>query len=207
MDIHNISYFILSDLDGTLIDTDNIHYEAYKPVLEKYNIFITWDKFYKIISTYNIDKYLLNKNITKEDLILIKKEKNKNMLRYINIKYVPGAKEFLLHCINKNINIVIVTNTSREIVEHFKMCLPLLNKISNWICKEDYKNPKPSSECYNKAYKMYYNNEDIIIGIENTINGINSLKNITNNIYYITNNLDYNMNNVKAVNTLLNIKL
>jgi beta-phosphoglucomutase len=209
----NSNTFILSDLDGTLIDTDYIHYSAYKYVLQKYNISINFNEFIDIINNSNIDSFILSSGINPNILIQIKQEKNKKMLTYNDIKFMNGAEGLIQYCKKNNINIVVVTNTSLEIVNHFKQCLPSLNLINNWVCKEDYKNPKPSPECYIKAYELYYKNEDNIIALENTLNGLTSLKsffdklNINNEIYQIYNN--YNVftfcNSINIIDNLLSI--
>ncbi len=188
---------IFSDLDGTLIDTDRMHFESYKYALNKYNINLSWSKFEEIINIYSIDKYILDCGCTKEDLKNIKLIKNEQMLTHTCINYMPGAEEFILKCIDNNINFVIVTNTSRETVRHFQRYLPTLSKISKIICKEDYSTPKPSSECYQTAYNTYYNNEKYIIGLENTINGYQSIKNIARCIYINTAIKSYNYKYMK----------
>ena len=105
---------------------------------------------------------------------------------------------------------MVVTNTSLENVNFFKSRVPILNKIKNWITRENYVNAKPHSECYELAKQMYYKNEQYIIGIENTIVGYNSIKNITECIYIITNKNEYDYNEIKSkdvyiINDFLNI--
>jgi hypothetical protein len=72
--------------------------------------------------------------------------------------------------------------------------LPLLKNIKKWIYRENYKFPKPNSECYELAKKMYYNGEEYIIGIEDSLVGFNSIKQITD-IIYIYDNINLFKNN------------
>jgi beta-phosphoglucomutase-like phosphatase (HAD superfamily) len=76
---------------------------------------------------------------------------------------MKNADKFIEYIEKYSVNHVVVTNTSSENVEFFKNKLPLLNKIKNWIVREDYKNQKPNSEPYELAIKKYYKNEQNII--------------------------------------------
>ena len=86
-----------------------------------------------------------------------------------------------------NIKFCIVTNTNIKTVDIFKKKLPLLNKIKNWICKDNYDKPKPNPECYYMAKNKLYNGEKYIIGIEDSFVGYKSLKNVTDKIFIINN--------------------
>ena len=55
-----------------------------------------------------------------------------------------------------------------------------LNKIKNWVTRENYIYQKPHSEAYELAKTLYYKNEEFIIGIENTLIGYNSIKKLQN---------------------------
>ncbi len=111
-----------------------------------------------------------------------------------NIEYTTNSDKFLEYIIENNINFCIVTNTNRQTVEIFKQKCSILNKIENWVCKEDFEYNKPSSECYKLAIKKFYKNEKHIIGIEDSKVGYDALKGVTDNIY-IYNNDDLFKNN------------
>ena len=76
-------------------------------------------------------------------------------------------------------------------------CLPLLRKIKKWVCREDYVNAKPSSDCYQVALDKFYKNEKYRIGFENTMNGFNALENMVDCVYFITTTVSSNYNKIK----------
>lgn len=160
--------FLMIDLDGTLVDTEEQHYISYNKIIN-----MTREDFN--------DKN--QKNIL--DLPeLLKNEKNKIFESLINdIKLMNNTFTFIKFLLKNNINFVVVTNTSARNVELYKEKLPILKNIKNWVVKDDYKHKKPDPEAYLLAKKKYYNNEKYIIGIENTIAGYDALKNITDIIY------------------------
>ena len=188
--------FLMLDLDGTLLDTDYMHFEAYRDVLSNYAVDLSWENFESVINNGCIENMI--KSFKLEDYYNeIKNKKLEYMLLNKNIKFIDGAEDFLNDLIKNNTNFVIVTNTSLKVVNHFKNILPTLNKIQNWVTREDYNKPKPNSESYKLALSRYYKNEDYIIGFENTLNGYKALQKIANITYFITNKTSYIYNTIK----------
>jgi dTDP-4-dehydrorhamnose reductase len=182
--------FILLDFDGTLVNTDDLHYECYRQVLYEYNITLDYNDFLKIINESSIDIYL-NNLFDYYTFNIIKNKKHelfKVRLETYPLKLIDGLNIDMI----SEMNYTIVSNSSITTIELIKNKLPQLKKLKNWITRENYINPKPNSECYQLALSKYYNNEPYIIGFENTINGYNSLKSITNRIYILPDKYNYN---------------
>ena len=189
--------FFLIDLDGTLIDSENIHFNAYKDALKStYNYYLTHEEYKCISSNEGIDNYL-NKTFGLESTSKIKILKNQILQTTENIGLIKNSDIFIDWLDKFNINHVVVTNTSIENVNFFKSKVPILNKIKNGITGKDYVKAKPDSECYELAKQLYYKNEEYIIGVENTIVGYNSIKNITEYVYIVTNKNEYDYNEIK----------
>jgi dTDP-4-dehydrorhamnose reductase len=185
--------FLLIDLDGTLINSEEQHYESYKNVIG--------------ISREEFDNKNQNNSFDYESEIKTKKDiLFKTKIKEIEL--IEGVFEFLSYILDNNINYCIVTNTNNSNIKLYKEHIPILNKLTKWITKEDYINKKPDPECYNLAISHYYNNEKFIIGIENTIAGYKALKNITDIIYIQINNNKKIFNNcdVFLINNLNLIK-
>jgi beta-phosphoglucomutase-like phosphatase (HAD superfamily) len=192
LNINNI--FFMIDLDGTLINSDILHYQAYKEALLSFNqSTLDLNTFNNIINNSNIDIYL-KKIFNEEQIIQIKELKQANILKYDKIEMMKNSDKLINYIYDNKINHVVVTNTNSKVVENFKQKLPILKKLSNWCTRTDYVNPKPDPECYLLGKKKFFSNEKFIIGIENTIIGYKSLKNVTDCIYLFTdiNNQDYN---------------
>lgn len=190
--------FLLMDLDGTLIHTDRIHYDAYKTAIRKYDIELNYNDFENAINNTSIDIMLTQLGIAHTEHANIKKEKYANMISSTQeIKLIDGVQEFLEACIKNGVNMAIVTNTSINIVEYFKRHIPILNEIPNWICREDYKLAKPNNECYALAIERFYKNEEYIIGFENTLNGYNAIQPSVNCVYFITSKQNKNYETIR----------
>lgn len=179
--------FFLFDLDGTLINTDRIHYNAYLQAFKKLKVkFISYNKFIQQINTNSLELYLKqNYKLTESDFLAFKELKNENLKNVKQIKFIPGAIDILNLIQSNHLNYCIVTNTSYENVKHFQTINKRLSEFNNFITGDDtiYKKPDPS--CYKLAIEKYYKNETDIIGFENTVAGAAALKHVTSKNYYI----------------------
>ena len=138
--------FVVFDLDGTLVDTENIHYQSYKTVLYNYGKELARDFFYDAINTGSIEDMLKTLFIDEREFASIRKAKNAQFSSTESIKFINGADVVLDHCLQKGFNIAIVTNSSAQTVEFMKMKLPLLNAVRQWVTRGDYVSPKPASD-------------------------------------------------------------
>jgi dTDP-4-dehydrorhamnose reductase len=192
--IHNKDdLFIVLDMDGTIIDTNTAHYNAYYRIFEKYNkTFLNKDEWDNIIMNDNIDNYL--KNIFDEDFFKSVKREKRQFLKDETISFTKNSEIFLSYLIQNNFNFCIVTNAFEETVNIFKEKIPLLNEIKQWIFRNDYHLPKPNNECYNMAKQKYFKNERYILGIEDSMIGYNALKPMSDIIYIYNNDQIFKTN-------------
>lgn len=181
-------FFIMLDMDGTIIDTTSAHYNAYRKCFENRNLpFLTTDEWNNIIINGNIDDYLYTVFDNDKHMVEICKQEKRNRLREDDtISFTKNSESFLLYLIQNEYNFCVVTNTNEETVAIFKEKLPILNEIKQWVCRESYNSPKPNSECYELAKRRYYKDETHVIGIEDSMVGYKALKPVTDLIYIYT---------------------
>ena len=183
--IHNYQLFLF-DFDGLLVNTEELHFIAYKQMLEKRGIPFIWSfERYCKSAHYSSEKL---KNDIFNDYPTLKeqepsweilyREKQANMQTLLNSKCVdlmPGV-EYLLNAIQKaQIKHVVVTHSPSDLITLVKTQHPILSKIPYWITRHDYTHPKPDPECYNRAIKRFCKPNDRIIGFEDTPRGVSAL--------------------------------
>jgi S-adenosylmethionine synthetase len=180
--------FFLLDLDGTLVDSEVIQWKSYRDALKDFNINYSFEKFTEICHNGDIKEYLIkNYNFSEEMYLKMKNNKKKQMIKYQDeLKLIDGVSLFIKYLFNNNINYCVVTNSSKDTVDLYKSAIPELNKLKNWIMREDYIQAKPSEECYIKAKNNFYKGEKYIIGFENSISGLKSIKNVANIVYFVS---------------------
>lgn len=201
-----VSYFLMFDLDGTLVHTSYAHYRSYLEVFRNRGLsFMTYTEWNQYINYNNIHKYLENvaAELANHDLGMmehilsdIRSEKLAAFRTYA-AAYVSLTKNAadMLRFIEANsdtVSAVVVTNSSSATADIIREAAPELNKITKWCVRETYTAPKPHPESYAKAIEMYYSQQDYIIGFENTSIGYESLRHSTPIVYlYIDENDKY----------------
>ena len=184
------TYFLMFDLDGTLVNTSYAHYRSYLEVFRNRNLpFMTFSEWNEYINYKNIHTYLetVASELARYDHIqterILSDMRNEKLAAFRNyaITYITPTKNALdmLRFIEANpdtVSAVIVTNSSSATTDIIREVVPELNKITKWCVRETYTEPKPNPESYTKAKEMYYNNEKYVIGFENTSIGYESLR-------------------------------
>lgn len=200
------TYFLMFDLDGTLVHTSYAHYRSYLDVFRKRGLlFMSYSEWNKYINDKNIHTYLetvaaelANQDIIETERILsdMRREKLIAFKIYAPLYITPTnhAADMLrfIHANPTTINAVVVTNSSQATTDIIREVVPELNYIEKWCVRETYTAPKPHPECYVRAVELYYRQEPYIIGFENTSIGYESLRHVTPIVYlYIDEHDEY----------------
>jgi HAD superfamily hydrolase (TIGR01509 family) len=183
--IHNYQLFLF-DLDGLLVDTESLHYLAYKNMLQARNFVLPWD-FHRYCMTahYHADKIadellelfptLYQSGETWEQLYAAKKQAMVDLLKSGHVNLMPGVFELLTSLQKANIKRCVVTHSPDSLVELLRQQHPILTSIPFWITRQVYNHPKPHSECYLKAIDEHAHASDRIIGFEDSPRGLTAL--------------------------------
>lgn len=156
--IKKYEYLYLFDLDGTLIDSDNLYLKIWNKLLNDfYNYSIDKDFFDNYIKGYSDDFFLksLIPNIDEQQLKLISNLKDELFIKSINeINFYNGSIDFLKKL--QNNNIAIVSNCNKKTAMTIINSNPyLIDLISHIITADDCKEKKPNPEPYLNAIKTF----------------------------------------------------
>ena len=184
------TYFLMFDLDGTLVNTSYAHYRSYLEVFRNRKLsFMTFPEWNEYINYKNIHTYLetVASEVARYDNIeterILSDMRNEKLAAFRNYAttYITPTKNALtmlrfIEAHPDTVSAVVVTNSSSATTNIIREVIPELNKITKWCVRETYTEPKPHPESYMKALQMYYNNEKYVIGFENTSIGYESLR-------------------------------
>ena len=168
---------ICFDFDGVLVDSESLHFAAYKQMCAKRGFSLKWDDAqyakYALYSADGLRQAILNefpklKEFPWETLYTEKKAALQTLIE-THVALMPGASEFLESL--KGLPTCVVTNSLRSQVETIKKRHPILQTIPRWITREDYSNPKPDPECY----KLAIQGAKKAIGFEDSPRGLSAL--------------------------------
>ncbi len=176
----------LFDLDGLLVNTEEIHFEAYRTMLKNRGYRLPWD-FAKYFSIAQQDaeapkRYIYAEfpELQKEEpdwsvLYAEKKSSFQALLEVMPAPLMPGAADFLQKIADEKKKRAVVTHSPLPFVEALKRKNPTLHQIEHWITREDYNQPKPAPDGYLKAIEQLASPDDQVIGFEDSSRGLRSL--------------------------------
>jgi len=171
----------LFDLDGTLINSENIHQNAYNKAFSFFNlnVSLSFEEYckYAHINDKSMENFFLSitNEVSYDEFYLKKKEFYIELINN-DIKLQEGVEDFLNILFLKNKKTCIVTNTNKESLDCIIKKLSILSKIDYFITKEDCINKKPDPECYLMALNLFKDCKNPI-GFEDSYKGFVSLKN------------------------------
>ena len=176
---------IFFDFDGLLVDTEPLHYQAYRQMVENNHLPFPWD-FSTYVSISHTGAQGLNQMIAEkfpdllnkkgwDALYAEKKSLYEQLLEREGVNWMVGAPSLLSLLKSLGISHCVVTNSTRKQVDLCKTHLPLLKQIPLWVTREDYENPKPAKDGYIKAIELI-RPQGIKLGFEDTLRGIAALK-------------------------------
>lgn len=173
----------LFDFDGLLVDTEPLHFAAYKDALASRGFSLDWD-----VSTFchyaHKDAVSLRKALVQRfpsldaDWPAFYEEKKKAYLSVLDRgapPLLPGAEELLFSLEKQGKKRCVVTNSPKEQILRIRSHSPALQTIPHWFTREDYEHPKPHPDGYQKAIASLAEEGDRIIGFEDSMRGIEAL--------------------------------
>lgn len=176
---------ILFDFDGLLVDTEPLHFLAYKEMCFRNGVHLDWDftRFCKeahssalgIWKAFQKEFPLLLKNKSSDLLYHEKKEIYQDLLKTTTPKLMPGVHALLQALTVNPILSAVVTNSTFFQIEVIRKKLSILNIIPLWLTREDYRLAKPAPDGYLQAIEKLGKKERVI-GFEDTLKGIHALQ-------------------------------
>lgn len=175
----------LFDFDGLLVNTEEMHYNAYRRMLKNNGIEFAWD-FNRYCQAAHYQATALKEQIYLEfpELLnrepvwdVLYKQKQEALLNLVDegaAHLMPGVKELLEILEKAGVKRAVVTHSPDKLIQKIRKQNPLLNSIPTWITREHYEKPKPDPECYIKAIEMLKPTGKVI-GFEDTPRGLTAL--------------------------------
>lgn len=168
---------ILFDLDGTLVNTDPLHYQTWLEVLQEYEIEID-QEFYKARISGR-----LNPLIVQDLLPELSFEAGKQLADYKEAKFrkiglsltpVAGLLDLVTWIDNHKLKKALVTNAPRENVNFLLEVLKLANYFDEVILAEEAIAGKPDPAPYKLALNQLGISTKETIAFEDSVSGIQS---------------------------------
>ncbi len=180
---------ILFDLDGLLVDSEMMHFAAFREVMHSKGIALPWT-----FSEYSARAHFTRTGLREasyrefpqlaaiepswDQIIAERKAAYMKLLQRGELSLMPGVEPLLQSITERKILSCVVTNSPAEQVERLRRDLPSLNQIPHWITREAYRDPKPAPDGYLEALMRYAPQEEAkVIGFEDSARGFEALAN------------------------------
>lgn len=174
---------LIFDFDGTLVNSEFIHYESWKLLLkDEYNVnFEEQDYFQNFagIPTIEISSQVKERYGIQRDIVEIARQKEhiaEEKVAATAITFMPFAREVIEEVCQWGIPISIVTGSSRSEMEPVLKNAGIFELFDYTITRDDVKHSKPHPEGYLKcAELMGYNLNEYLV-FEDTWTGVTAAK-------------------------------
>jgi HAD superfamily hydrolase (TIGR01509 family) len=185
MRIPDTTDLILFDLDGLLVDTEHLHWQAYQHMCQEYGQILPWDfpDYLKISggSSTGVREQLeakipeLFQGRDWDELYNVKRQKLYEILSSTPIPLMKGVEHCLPLLAGSGRPLSVVTHSPQRFVEMVKAAHPVFALITRWIWREMYKAPKPAPDGYVRACAELNISPARAIGFEDSVRGVEAL--------------------------------
>lgn len=164
---------IMVDLDGTLLDTKDVNYYAYKETLESFGYSLDYDYFCKYCNGRYFMEFLPQITTNdKEMLENIHNQKKANYKKYLNYARLNFNLVSLLNECKKEYKVALVTTASRENTNQILNEANINNLFDLVLTREDIIKNKPDPEGFIKAMKHFDSKPEECIIFEDSKMGV-----------------------------------
>lgn len=170
---------ILWDLDGTLIDSENLHFDAAMQAFKELSIPLVTTTLGAGVDNRRGFEILTGLKLNNaQNLAIYQKWEQLTLSLTIDgineSMAIPQSIELVKYFHKHNIQQAIVSNSNKVVIEKAVKTLSIAQYIDRLFSIEDVINPKPHPEPYQNAIKYYNVNPQNIIVFEDSLTGINS---------------------------------
>ncbi|MGQ4648186.1 HAD-IA family hydrolase [Lyngbya aestuarii] len=168
---------ILFDLDGTLVNTDPVHYQVWQEVLRDYGIEID-EIFYKTrisgrLNSLIIADILPNLTLAESQQLAEKKESRFRELSQ-SLQPLPGLLDMLAWTNKLGLQRAVVTNAPPKNAQFMLSVLGLTNIFDTVVLANDVAAGKPDPAPYLSALNRLGLTPELVIAFEDSPSGIHS---------------------------------
>lgn len=168
---------ILFDLDGTLVNTDPLHYKAWQEILREYGLEID-DPFYKKRISGRLNPVIIQDILPQLSLIEGQQVAEEKEARFRELapelKPLAGLSEVLAWVDERGLKRAVVTNAPRKNVHFMLQALDLTNTFQTVVLAEEAEAGKPDPAPYQLALRYLDVSPESVIAFEDSPSGVRS---------------------------------
>lgn len=210
----------LFDFDGTLVNTDELHFQAYTKALHSIGVeYVSFEEHVRDFvgphSNVVLENILRKQGKTVEamdELLFLKRYIFSQLLMKQGVKPIDGVIELLNKLKENNKKLAIVSGGNYTSIQKLMAFAGIPSYFDIIISKEAAHTPKPDPECYKMAMERLSVRPNDCIGFENDELGIEALKKsgiecVGISIHDFEDQVKRHKNEIKVIKSFKDIKL
>jgi putative hydrolase of the HAD superfamily len=171
---------VLCDLDGLLIDSEGLHYEAYKVMLKEYGIDLSVDMFVESWlggKQYGTRYYLQKAGVMSEEELDRARRKKADLYCEMSkgkVKFMPGAEDFLKRVKEAGIKCAVGTGGYKKEYTFAANEVGLFDYAQAFVGGDEVDRNKPAPDIFLEAARQLDEEPSNCVVFENSDIGMNA---------------------------------
>ncbi|HIQ98666.1 MAG TPA: HAD family phosphatase [Candidatus Scybalocola faecavium] len=168
---------ILFDMDGVLIDSQPMHYEADVETLKHFGVCVTVKDVEKYAGTTNSDRYTRFKkdyhmDDSVEAMVAFREQCIMDMIRSRDISAIDGIRELLKDIRCHHLKTAVASSSSYDLIYAVLDKLSIRDCFDQVVSGEDLENSKPAPDIFLKTAHQLESDPEECVVIEDSGNGV-----------------------------------
>ena len=166
----------LFDLDGTLIDTEPLYFQAFRQATQELGL--DDQSYEQYLELMHLDSGLNLHTFAGKKQGMLNRLRNQFIIDLLrdHVPIRPQTCQLLEQLLDRGERVAIVTNSVKAYLEIIQVRVPLLQRVQYWLTREDHVLLKPDPYPYLEAIRRWGQPNDIVIGFEDSYKGYCSLR-------------------------------
>jgi HAD superfamily hydrolase (TIGR01509 family) len=143
---------VLCDVDGTLVDSNALHAEAWQRAFAHFGISVTFDDLLHQIGKggdHLLPVFLSKKDVNRFGKDLEQYRKNLFQAEYFDqVKPFPGSRQLLLKMKHAGLRVSIASSASKEDLQRLKQIAQISDLVEEETSSDDAKKSKPEGDIF-----------------------------------------------------------
>lgn len=172
---------VIFDMDGVLIDSEPVHYESNKKIMQEFGYNLEYDYYKQFIGStlthmWEVIKkdYEISNEIS--ELNRMSEQYSNNIIKENGYIRVPGAAELVKMFNDNGIKLAVASSSSAYLIDKAVSYLGIKECFDVLVSGENIANPKPSPDIFLKAAESLGVDVGRCLVIEDSANGVKAAK-------------------------------